>query len=136
MRTHSRTKLPRFPTLVLVAAAALTISLPTRGIAGGAEPAPPYPPYPPPPSASSPPRRMPPPRYAYPYAPPPPVIAPPPPLSPVTRALYAPFYVAGLVVRYGFYYAVVAPLEVFSRTVTYGERGGVERRPDGASEER
>jgi hypothetical protein len=130
MRTNSRTKFTRFATLVLVTAAALTC-LPARGIAWEGEPAPPYPPRP---SASSPPRRIPPQRYAYPYAPPP-VVAPPPPLSPVTRALYAPFYVAGLVVRYGFYYAVVAPIEVFSRTVTYGERGGVERRSDRAPEE-
>jgi hypothetical protein len=45
------------------------------------------------------------------------------------RALYAPFYAAGLVLRYGVYYAVVAPLEVFSRTLTYGVEGGVERPP-------
>jgi len=30
------------------------------------------------------------------------------------------------VVRYGFYYLIVAPIEVFSRTVTYGAKGGVE----------
>jgi hypothetical protein len=42
------------------------------------------------------------------------------------RALYAPFYAAGLVLRYGVYYAIVAPIEVFSRTVTYGAEGGVE----------
>jgi hypothetical protein len=71
---------------------------------------------------------MPPPRYAY---APPPVVAEPPPLSPVARAVYAPFYVAGLVVRYGFYYLVVAPIEVFNRTVAYGASGGVEwRRPE------
>jgi hypothetical protein len=113
-------------------AAALTICLPLRGNAWDGEPAPPYPPRP---SASSPPRRLPPPRYAYPPPPPyaypaPPIVAPPPPLSPVMRALYAPFYVAGLVVRYGFYYAVVAPIEVFDRTVAYGARGGVERRSE------
>jgi hypothetical protein len=44
----------------------------------------------------------------------------------VARAVYAPFYVAGLTVRYGFYYLVVAPLEVFNRTVAYGASGGVE----------
>lgn len=110
-------------TIAALAALVVTLCAPAQGTASDAEPAPPYPPYP---SASSPPRRRPPPRYAY-YPPPPPVVAPPPPLSPVTRALYAPFYVAGLVVRYGFYYAFVAPIEVFSRTVTYGERGGVER---------
>ena len=43
--------------------------------------------------------------------------------------LYAPFYAAGLVVRYGFYYLIVAPIEVFSRTVAYGARGGVEPPP-------
>jgi len=67
---------------------------------------------------------MPPPRYAYP--PPPPVVAAPPPLSPMARAVYAPFYAAGLVVRYGFYYLVVAPIEVFNRTVAYGASGGVD----------
>ena len=93
---------------------------PGTAYAGEPEPAPPYPPRP---SASSPPRRMPPPPY---YPPPPPVVAEPPPLSPVARAVYAPFYVAGLVVRYGFYYLVVAPIEVFNRTVAYGASGGVE----------
>jgi len=90
-----------------------------------AEPAPPYPPYPPPPPPTRPPP-PPPPRYV---PPPPPVVAPPPPLSPVTRAIYAPFYAAGLVVRYGFYYVIVAPLEVFARTVSYGAKGGVEPPP-------
>jgi hypothetical protein len=83
-------------------------------------PAPPYPPYPPPRTRPLPPRR------AY---PPPPVVAPPPPLSPVTRAIYAPFYAAGLVLRYGVYYLLVAPLEVFGRTITYGVKGGVEPPP-------
>ena len=83
-----------------------------------AQPAPPYPPYPPPPT-----------RVVRPYPPPPPPVAEPPPLSPVTRAIYAPFYVAGLVVRYGFYYVIIAPLEVFSRTVSYGVEGGVEPPP-------
>ena len=68
---------------------------------------------------------MPPPPY---YPPPPPVVAEPPPLSPVARVVYAPFYVAGLVVRYGFYYLVVAPIEVFNRTVAYGVSGGAESR--------
>jgi hypothetical protein len=45
------------------------------------------------------------------------------------RAVYAPFYVAGLVLRYGFYYGVVAPLEVFGRALDYGFQGGVEQRP-------
>jgi len=81
---------------------------------------PPYPPYPPPRTRPLPPRR------AY---PPPPVVAPPPPLSPVTRAIYAPFYAAGLIVRYGFYYLLVAPFEVFGRTVAYGVHGGVEPPP-------
>ena len=68
--------------------------------------------------------------YPYPYYyPPPPRVAPPPPLSPVMRVIYAPFYAAGLVVRYGVYYVLVAPLEVFSRTVSYGAKGGVEAPP-------
>jgi hypothetical protein len=46
----------------------------------------------------------------------------------VARVLYAPFYVAGLAVHYGVYYLVVAPLEVFNRTVAYGTGGGVEWR--------
>lgn len=45
------------------------------------------------------------------------------------RVIYAPFYAAGLVVRYGVYYVLVAPLEVFSRTVSYGAKGGVEGPP-------
>ncbi len=88
------------------------------------EPAPPYPPPPPPPPVTRP--VPPPPRY---YYPPPPRVAPPPPLSPVMRVIYAPFYAAGLVVRYGVYYVLVAPLEVFSRTVSYGAKGGVEAPP-------
>jgi hypothetical protein len=45
------------------------------------------------------------------------------------RVIYAPFYVAGLVVRYGVYYVVVAPIEVFSRAVSYGVNGGVQPPP-------
>jgi len=45
------------------------------------------------------------------------------------RVIYAPFYAAGLIVRYGVYYVLVAPLEVFSRTVSYGAKGGVEAPP-------
>jgi hypothetical protein len=106
------------------AAVALVALLLAPGVlrAAEAQPAPPYPPYPPPPPAT---RPAPPPRYF----PPPPVVAPPPPLSPITRAIYAPFYAAGLVVRYGFYYVIVAPLEVFARTVSYGAKGGVEPPP-------
>ena len=43
------------------------------------------------------------------------------------RVVYAPFYAAGLVVRYGVYYLLVAPFEVFDRAVSYGAQGGVER---------
>jgi hypothetical protein len=72
----------------------------------------PYPPYPAPP----PPQRV--------WQPP--VVDPnPPPLSPAVRVIYAPFYAAGLVLRYGLYYLLVAPLEVFSRTLSYGVEGGV-----------
>jgi len=90
----------------------------------GAQPQP-APPYPPPPRTAPPP--PPPPRY---YPPPPLVEPAPPPLSPLVRVIYAPFYVAGLVVRYGVYYVIVAPLEVFARTVSYGTKGGVERGED------
>jgi hypothetical protein len=45
------------------------------------------------------------------------------------RALYAPFYAAGLIVKYGVYYVVVAPLEVFSRALAYGVEGGVDSPP-------
>jgi hypothetical protein len=102
---------------------ALTV-LPRGVLAADAEPAPPYPSAPPPRVEQAPPPR------AY-YPPPPPrrVIAPPPPLSPVMRAIYAPFYVAGLVIRYTVYYVIVAPIEVFSRTVSYGAQGGVDQGP-------
>lgn len=46
------------------------------------------------------------------------------------RTIYAPFYAAGLIVRYGFYYGVVAPLEVFSRALGYGVKGGVDKEND------
>ena len=99
--------------IVAVLAVALLASAPA--FAQRAYP-PPYPPYPPP------------------YPPPPPRVVraidpTPPPLSPVMRAIYAPFYAAGLVIRYGVYYAIVAPIEVLTRTVAYGVEGGVERRP-------
>jgi hypothetical protein len=45
------------------------------------------------------------------------------------RVLYAPFYAAGLVLRYGVYYVLVAPFEVFGRALDYGFEGGVERPP-------
>ena len=86
-------------------------------------PAPPYPPAPPP--RSSPP--APPPRS---YPPPAVVEAAPPPLSPAMRVIYAPFYAAGLVIRYGVYYVIVAPLEVFGRALNHGVEGGVSRGDD------
>jgi hypothetical protein len=45
------------------------------------------------------------------------------------RVLYAPFYGAGLVLRYGFYYVLVAPFEVFGRALGCGVEGGVEPPP-------
>ena len=103
--------------LALVLSLALGIGVATAQ----PEPAPPYP-LPPPPRSTVPPR--PPPRRV----PVPRVVDPtPPPLSPMMRVVYAPFYVAGLVVRYGVYYAIVAPIEVLSRTIAYGAEGGVER---------
>jgi hypothetical protein len=104
---------------VFVVVLALLVGLATRA---GADmhPYPPYPPPPPPP----PPHVYGPPPPAYVYPPPPPAPAPPPPLPPVVRAIYAPFYAAGLVVRYGLYYGIVVPLDVFARAVSYGIEGG------------
>jgi hypothetical protein len=79
----------------------------------------------PPPPPSYPYRTLPPDPPLYPV----PVVvrpAPPPPLSPAMRVLYAPFYGAGLVLRYGLYYLIVAPIEVFARAVSFGVEGGVE----------
>lgn len=56
----------------------------------------------------------------------PPVVGAPPPLPIAMRVIYAPFYVAGLVVRYGVYYVLVAPFEVLFRTIDYGASGGVD----------
>jgi len=50
------------------------------------------------------------------------------------RVVYAPFYVAGLILRYGVYYVLVAPLEVLGRTRDYGVEGGVERDRDDGSQ--
>ena len=105
----------------IVAGTLALLAIVPSGLLAQPQPAPPYPPPPPPVVRPVPP----PPRYY----PPPPRVAPPPPLSPVMRVIYAPFYAAGLIVRYGFYYVIVAPLEVFSRTVNYGARGGVEAPP-------
>ena len=54
----------------------------------------------------------------------------PPPLPIAMRVIYAPFYAVGLVLRYGVYYVLVAPLEVLGRTLAYGVEGGVERDPE------
>ena len=48
------------------------------------------------------------------------------------RVIYAPFYVAGLIIKYGVYYVFVAPLEVLGRTLDYGVEGGVKPDPNGA----
>lgn len=93
------------------------------------QPAPPYPP-----RQTQRPVRPPP--YRPPYQPAPVVVADPPPLSPVMRVIYAPFYAAGLVVRYGVYYVFVAPIEVFARTVEYGVNGGVPAEPPPPREDR
>jgi hypothetical protein len=44
--------------------------------------------------------------------------------------IYAPFYVTGLVLRYGVYYGLVVPFEVLGRTLAYGVEGGVAQDPD------
>jgi len=54
-----------------------------------------------------------------------PAPTPPPPLPTALRIVYAPFYVAALTLRYGVYYGIVVPLEVFGRTLAYGFEGGV-----------
>jgi hypothetical protein len=69
--------------------------------------------------------------YAQPVPFPPP--APPQPLPTALRIAYAPFYVAGLTLRYGVYYGIVVPLEVFGRALAYGFEGGVAD-PDGKPE--
>jgi hypothetical protein len=84
----------------------------------------------PPPPAPTPPvaRRAPPPPVQAPvpiYAPAP-VPTAPPPLPVAMRVIYAPFYVAGLVVRYTVQYVLVAPFEVLFRTIDYGASGGVD----------
>ena len=56
---------------------------------------------------------------------------PPPPLPVAMRIIYAPFYAAGLVLRYGTYYLIVAPLEVLGRTLSYGVDGGVQQDGNG-----
>ncbi len=43
------------------------------------------------------------------------------------RVVYAPFYAAGLILRYGFYYLIIAPFEVFGRALSFGPEGGVDR---------
>ena len=54
----------------------------------------------------------------------------PPPLPIAMRVIYAPFYLTGLVLRYGVYYVLVAPFEVLGRALAYGAEGGVEHDPD------
>ena len=109
------------------AAVALATVLVAAPVAA-AGPYPPYPTYPAPQPQSAYQNSYP---SEYPYPPPPPrVIDPnPPPLSPMMRAIYAPFYVTGLVLRYGIYYTLVAPFEVMNRAIAYGVEGGVERPP-------
>jgi len=93
-----------------------------------AAPPPPPPrgtPPPPPPADAPPPIAVVAPPRAIVIAPMPP--PPPPPLPIAMRVIYAPFYATALVLRYGIYYAIVAPLEVLGRTLAYGVDGGVER---------
>ena len=109
-------------------AAAVLAAVLVAAPVGAAGPYPPYPPYPPPPPQSAYQSSYP---SQYPGSyPPQRVIDPnPPPLSPMMRAIYAPFYVTGLVLRYGIYYTLVAPFEVMNRAIAYGVEGGVERQP-------
>ena len=113
----------------------------------GAENSPPPPPKgsPPPPPPSSSGNTPPPPPPGQPGPPPPanarvvvvqppaPVYVgppPPPPLPLGIRIIYAPFYAAGLVLRYGVYYLVFVPVEVFGRALSYGVEGGVDHGGD------
>jgi len=109
----------------LVAALAALVLVTGVGSAwAGPPPPPPERRVPPPPADDTPPAPEPypaPPGY-YPVP-----VEPPPPLSPTMRAIYAPFYAAGLVLRYGVYYVIVAPFEVFARALTYGVEGGVDQ---------
>jgi hypothetical protein len=85
-------------------------------------------PPPPPPRAGPPPPAPPLAEPPVVYAPAPTIVLappPPPPLPIAMRVAYAPFYAAGLVLRYGVYYAIVAPLEVLGRALSYGVAGGV-----------
>jgi len=104
-------------------AAGLVLALCTGPALAGPPPPPPPPPahHSPRPPAHEAPR---PPAYAddWPHEP-----SEPPPLPVAMRVIYAPFYVAGLVLHYGVYYVLVAPFEVLGRTLAYGAEGGVER---------
>jgi len=110
----------------LVAALVLGLFPPPVAFAGPPPPPRSAPPPPPPPG-------YPPPVVAVPVGGPPVVVvrpAPaPPPLPIALRVIYAPFYATGLILRYGLYYTIVAPLEVLGRTLSYGAEGGVERQP-------
>jgi hypothetical protein len=131
--THT-SRLSRSPSVALSTLAAVLVAT----IAGAAPAPPPRDPPPPTPRSEIPPPSSdypPPPAPGYPPPPPPPppppiypgVAVPPPPLSQTMRIVYAPFYAAGLILRYGFYYLIVAPLEVFSRALSFGVKGGVDR---------
>jgi hypothetical protein len=105
--------------------ASLAALLAALTIAGPALAGPPPPPPPPGYQVPAPPAGPPPPPPGY-YYPTPPPHAAPPPLPIAMRVIYAPFYAAGLILRYGVYYVLVAPFEVLWRTVDYGVEGGVE----------
>jgi len=102
--------------------------LPAATAAAGPPPPPGWHPAPPPVVVAPPPGPV----YGPVYGPPPAVVygPPPPPLPVALRVIYAPFYVTGLVIRYGLYYGIVAPLEVLGRAIDYGVEGGVPRHHD------
>jgi hypothetical protein len=129
VREEKAFRRPWRSTCALVCASAV-LSGPMAARAGTPPPPPPphsapQTPHPPPPPGSPPP-----PPSVYTSAPAPAVVVPvgPPPPAPLPvgmRIAYAPFYAVGLVLRYGFYYLIIAPFDVLGRTIAYGSEGGV-----------
>jgi len=119
----SRRRIPRAPRRAL-AALGVSLLLATPALAGT--------PPPPPSQGPPPPAQHPPAPHGCELGAPCDLYEPhdPPPLPIAMRVIYAPFYVTGLVLRYGVYYVLVAPFEVFGRALAYGVEGGVGGDPE------